>query len=216
MPDGFWQSLTPQSVALATWVTAVAAIIAAAASVALLRGLWLTKQSMEESKRTAVFQMMHERFNGPAMRFARAAFAWIRLNPEKGVQQTNHWRITLFGWEVLDFLCSVAQLVDERKIEFHDAEMAFARHILSICGDEHWKQSLESDDLKPRYAPLLKLFTRIKESGRFVNPTDELKAGLYDEPFWHCEMRLADRKEVEASVMEIRERRKEHISSHNG
>jgi hypothetical protein len=198
-----------ESVALAAWVAALA-------TVALVGGLWLTKQSMEESKRTAVFQMMYGRFNDPAMRFARAAFAWIRLNPEKGIQQTNNLRITLFGWEVVDFLCSVSHLVEERKIEFHDAEMAYARHLLSICGDEHWKQSLESDDLRLRYAPLLKLFGRIKESGRFATPAGELKAGLYDEPFWHCEMRLADQDEIEASIMEIRERRKERIGSHNG
>jgi hypothetical protein len=193
LSEFLWNRLSNQSGALAAWLYII--------------GIGVAIYQIYAVRRSARFKIMQDRFNDPAMRFARAAFAWIRLNPEQGIKQTNGWRIQLFGWEVVDFLCSVAQLVDKDKIEFDDAEMTYARHVLSICGDPHWKESLENDDLKLRYAPLLNLYMRIKKSGRFITPVDELKAGIYDEPFWYCELRLADQKEVEASVMAIRERR---------
>lgn len=113
----FWDHLTHKSGALATWVAAFATVIAAIASVVLLSGLWLTKQSMRQSaqdsalqlkksEQTSVFQRMYEQFNAPTMHYARAVFAKTHLDRKKkyGHGQMVDGYIPSHGWQIVNFL----------------------------------------------------------------------------------------------------------------
>lgn len=169
MSDQFWQALTPQSSTLATWVAAFAAIVAAVASVLLLRGLWLTKRSIEESRRTALFQLMHERFNSPDMRFSRATFAKTYLDryDRGGLDRIvkNNFP-PRHGFQIIDFLNQVGHLVQTRRLNPEDVVLAYSTHV-QLIGSK-WKAQLDDYFRKGRYKPFLDLCT-------VVNTTSDLK-----------------------------------------
>lgn len=203
----FWDQLkTEGSEKMAAWVTAIAACVAAT-------GVFIAGSQIGASRRSARFEIIQERFNDPAMCFSRAAFAWSKLNPEEPAT-LNAKNVPQYGWEIADFLNTVGKLLEKGKVEFEDIEMAYARHVLGICGNEHWKQRIGAVGLNSRYAPLLNLYRRMVESGRVVDPVDELKAGIYDEPFWHSEMSLAPEEEIKDAVTDIREKTKKRMSAH--
>jgi hypothetical protein len=191
---------------MAAWVTAVATCVTAI-------GVIIAWYQIRASRRSARFAIIQERFNDPAMRFSRAAFAWSKLNPEEPA--TWHGRfVPQYGLEIADFLNSVGKLVEEGKVEFEDVEMADARHVLAICANEEWEQRIGAEGLNFRYAPLLNLYRRMVKSGRFVDSVDELKAGIYDGPFWYSEMSLAPGEEIKNAVTKIRETNKKRINAH--
>jgi hypothetical protein len=191
---------------MAAWVTALATCGAAIAVIIA----WF---QFKASRRSARFEIIQKRFNDPAMRFSRAAFAWGKLNPEEPAS-LNARSVPHYGWEIADFLNSVGKLLDKNEVEFEDIEMAYARHVLAICGNEQWEQRIGAEGLNFRYAPLLNLYRRMVKSGRIVDSVDELKVGIYDGPFWYSEMSLAPGEEIKNTVTKIRETIKKRISAH--
>lgn len=166
----FWSHVTGGSGALAAWVAAIAAIVTAVATVVLLRGLWLTKQSIEESRRTALFQLMHERFNAPDMRFSRATFARTYMGRyDKGgldriVKNNTPPR---HGFQIIEFLNQVGHLVQTRRLDSEDVVLAYSSHVLLI--GSKWQSQLDEYFREGRYRPFLDLFA-------LVNTIDQPKA----------------------------------------
>ena len=111
----FWKHLhETESAALASWISAVSAVIMAFATTLLLRGLWLTKQAMEDAKRTALLELMNNRFNAPNMHYARAVFAKTHLDRNRGdaLGKIKDLNIPIQGWQIISFLSEVGHLVE--------------------------------------------------------------------------------------------------------
>lgn len=68
----------------------------------------------------------------------------------------------------------------QRKIEFEEVEISYARHVLGICGNDKWRRHIEADAVKIQYALLLNLFQRMRKSRQVIDSVDELKADIYD------------------------------------
>jgi hypothetical protein len=195
----FWDSLTPQSGFLASWIAASATVIAAIASVVLLSGLWLTKQSMRQSaqdsalqlkksEQASVFQRMYEQFNAPTMHYARAVFAKTHLDREKeyGHGKMKDGYIPSHGWQVVNFLNQVGHQVQADRLIFEDVEIAYASHLQYIVGI--WKEQLDLECRESRYKPLLDLHDRIMASNL---PKDvKSKLDVLDDEFWESEASL--------------------------
>jgi len=190
MTDGFWQSLTTQSSALAAWVAAIATMISAGASVLLLGGLWLTKRSIEASERTALFLLMNERFNAPNMRHSRAAFAKTYLGryDKGGLDRIVKNNVPpRHGFQIIDFLNQVGYLVQTKRLNPQDAALAYSTHI-QIIGRK-WKSQLGEYFREGRYKPFLDLLDRVNAMVQLKTIKTELEEDWVpaQRAFWESE-----------------------------
>lgn len=205
MASGFWQSLTTQSGVLATWLAALAATVAAIATVVLIRGLWLTKQSIEESKRASLFQLMHERFNAPNMRFARATFARTQLDRGEGggISIIKRHYVPRQGWQIIDFLNQIGHLVETGRLNSEDVVLAYGTHVQLVGA--LWKDQLEEYFRNSHYKPFLDLYGKVETSSQpkaIKNDIDRFwpKAQV---AFWESESALDPNARSEDGVAEF-------------
>jgi hypothetical protein len=181
-----WNHLTDKSGALAAWVAAIA-------TVALVYGLAQTKRSMKASAQSTVFQRTYEQFNAPNMLHARAVFAKTHLDRiEKGgideIVRDNY--VPLQGWQVINFLNLVGHLVQTEELNLRDVELAYATHVQMIWA--RWKEQLTPDYRENRYKPFLDLYDKINASPqpKAVKGELELRWKKAQEPFWLSEAAL--------------------------
>ena len=175
----FWNHLTYKSEALAAWVAALATVV-------LAFGLWLTMRSMRISAQVATFQIMYERFNAPNMRYARAVLAKTHLQ-HKVEEPLKDLFIPSVGWLIIGFLNQVGKLIEDERLDFEDVELIYADHVMAIgerCGTR-----VNDESHLPRYAPFCNMYKKMKESNSSHVFRNELDV-YYDRAFWECEESL--------------------------
>jgi hypothetical protein len=186
-----------ESAALATWVSAASAVVMAFATTLLLRGLLLTKESIddarrsaEEAKRTALLQLMCERFNGPNFHFARAVFAKTHLDRKRdgALGKIKDRYVPSQGWQIIYFLNEIGHLVQTERLDFEEVELAFATHIRVIGG--LWKEQFDQEFRDSRCKPFLDLYDRAMAS-RLPNAFESELDLFFDEAFWESEAALS-------------------------
>jgi hypothetical protein len=200
----FWEHLhEAESSALATWISAISSVITALATIFLLRGLWLTKESMEEAKRTddeakrtALLGLMNQRFNAPNLRFARAVLAKTHLGRKRdgGIGVIKDRYVPHQGWQVINFLNEVGHLVQSGRLDIEDVELAFGTHIQTVGG--LWKGQFDQDFRDSRYRPFLSLYEKVMSSPLPKAVRSELDL-FFDEAFWEGEEALDSRAKSE-------------------
>jgi len=186
MPAGvfLWNLLTDKSAALAAW-------IAALATIGLVYGLSLTKKSLTESTQSATFQRVFEQFNSPNMLHARAVLAKTHRERVKkgGIEGIKDNYVPDQGWLVVYFLNSVGYLVNTDQLRFEDVLFAYGHHIQLVCA--RWKHVLSHECQEDRYKPLLGLCARIDiHPQRTVRNEIERDWEPAQEGFWESEAAL--------------------------
>lgn len=180
----FWNHLTDKSGALAAW-------IAALATVALVYGLFQTGQSLKESAQTTTFQRIYDQFGAPNMLHARAVLAkthWERVE-KGGIDRIRDNNLARQGWQVVNFLNNVGHLVKIDRLSFEDVLFAYGQHVQLICA--RWKSQLAHGCYQDRYKPLLDLCLRVNKSPqRTVHNQIELEWEQAQEAFWKSEAAL--------------------------
>jgi hypothetical protein len=176
----FWDCLkSPGSEPLAVWLTAFATVL-------LVFGLLQTSTAIKKSARSAAFNLMQGRYNAPDMLSARSILARDYLNYK---QKGAFWNLNAAPTgKVVHFLNQVGYLVDEKRIDFVDAMLAYSDHVILI-GDK-WNETLGADHRENRFAPFMRLHEKMKKSNcpvMFKTPLDN----YYDDEFWKCEANLS-------------------------
>ncbi len=190
----FWSSLSVQSSTLATWITALA-------TVGLIYGIFVAKQSMNEYAQTAAFQRTYDQFNAPNLRHARAVFAkthWGRVE-RGGIDKIKDNYLPQQGWQVVNLLNSIAHLVITDRIRFEDALFAYGQHVQLICS--RWRHLLADECREGQFKPLLDLCAGIDASPqRFVRNDIEREFAPAQEAFWRSEAALDPSAKAEDDI----------------